>query len=89
MKNATVAKNYAEALLAAAEVKRQVEPFGQLMDAVAGAVAADERIGVALESPRVSKSVKAGLLQDALGDIAPKEFVRFLQAADARQLHAP
>ena len=84
MKNATVAKNYAEALLAAAEVKRQVEPFGQLMDAVAGAVAADERIGVALESPRVSKAVKAGLLQDALGDIAPPEFVRFLQAVVRR-----
>src|SRR5256886_12830776 len=61
-----------------------VERYGQLMDAVAGAVQADERIAVALESPRVSKAVKAALLERALEEVAPPEFVRFLQAGVRR-----
>ena len=54
MKSVTVARNYAEALFAAGQAKGggEVERFGMLIDAVAGAVAADERIAVALESPR-------------------------------------
>ena len=67
MKSTTVARNYAQALLLAAEAHGMaaIERYGQLMDAVAGAVQADERISVALESPRVSKAVKAALLAQA------------------------
>src|SRR5256714_9141322 len=61
-----------------------VERYGQLMEAGAGAVQADERISVALESPRVSKAVKAALLERALEEVAPPEFVRFLQAVVRR-----
>lgn len=84
MKETTVARNYAEALFAAADAKRQTERFGALMDAVAGAVQADERIAAALESPRVAKRVKTQLLRDALSDVAPREFVNFLQAVVRR-----
>ena len=86
MKSATVARNYAQALLLAAEAHGMaaVERYGQLMEAVAGAVQADERISVALESPRVSKAVKAALLERALEEVAPPEFVRFLQAVVRR-----
>ena len=86
MKSTTVARNYAQALLLAAEAHgmADIERYGQLMEAVAGAVYADERISVALESPRVSKAVKATLLERALGDLAPAEFVRFLQAVVRR-----
>ena len=86
MKSATVARNYAQALLLAAEAHGMaaVERYGQLMEAVAGAVQADERISVALESPRVSKAVKAALLERALEEVAPPEFVRFLQAVVLR-----
>lgn len=86
MKPATIARNYAEALVAAAEAKGkgQIERYGQLLDAVAGAVQADERIAVTLESPRVPKALKARLLADALSDVAPEEFVRFLQAVVRR-----
>lgn len=84
MKSATIARNYAEALFAAGEGKKDVERFGAFMDAVAGAVTVDERIGIALESPRVSKRVKAKLLQDALDGVAPAEFVRFLTAVVKR-----
>ena len=86
MKSTTVARNYAQALLSAADAHGMavVERYGQLMEAVAGGVEADERIAVALESPRVSKAVKAALLERALGDLAPAEFVRFLQAVVRR-----
>ena len=86
MKSSTIARNYAEALLLAAEAQETaaVERYGRLIEAVAGAMQADERISVALESPRVSKAVKAALLARALGDLAPPEFVRFLQAVVRR-----
>ncbi|HYU07952.1 MAG TPA: F0F1 ATP synthase subunit delta, partial [Gemmatimonadales bacterium] len=78
MKSVTVARNYAEALFAAGH------EFGPLLDAVAGAVQADERIATALESPRVSKAAKALILERALKGEAPPEFVRFLQAVVRR-----
>ena len=86
MKSTTIARNYAQALFLAAEAHgaAEIEQYGRLMEAVAGAVQADERISVALESPRVSKATKAALLERALGDLAPAEFVRFLQAVVRR-----
>ena len=84
MKHATIARNYAQALFAAAEAKGEVERFGELMDAVAGAVQADPKIAIVLDSPRVAKAVKADLLERALGSTTPKEFVRFLQAVVRR-----
>ena len=86
MKSTTVARNYAEALFLAAEAAGgdAVEQFGRLLGALAGAVQADERIGVALESPRVAKATKAALLERALVGLAPPQFVRFLQAVVRR-----
>ena len=84
MKSVTIARNYAAALFAAARAKDDVERYGAFMDGVAGAVQADERIALALESPRVAKRVKTQLLADALDDVAPAEFVRFLQATVRR-----
>lgn len=84
MKAATIARNYAEALFAAGAARKDVERYGAFMDAVAGAVQADERISLALESPRVAKRVKAQLLEAALSGAAPPEFVRFLQATVRR-----
>ena len=78
MKNETVARNYAEALFAVGD------GFGPLLDAVAGAIQADERIATALESPRVTKAAKARILEAALQGHAPREFIRFLQAVVRR-----
>ena len=78
MKSVTVARNYAEAMFAVGD------KFGGLLDAVAGAVQADERIATALESPRVSKAAKSNILERALKGEAPREFVRFLQAVVRR-----
>lgn len=78
MKSVTVARNYAQALFAAGD------QHGQLLDAVAGAIQADERVATALESPRVSKATKSQILERALKGEAPREFVRFLQAVVRR-----
>ena len=78
MKSVTVARNYAEALFAVGD------SFGELLDAVAGAVVADTRIEAMLASPRVSKGVKGQILERALRGEAPVEFVRFLQAVVRR-----
>jgi F-type H+-transporting ATPase subunit delta len=86
VKSTTIARNYGQALFLAAEPRggEATERYGRLLDAVAGAVQADERIAVALESPRVPKTIKAELLTRALGDVAPPEFVRFLGAVVRR-----
>ena len=78
MKSITIARNYAEALFALGD------GYGPLLDAIAQAVQADERIRTALESPRVSKAAKSQILERALKKEAPKEFVRFLQAVVRR-----
>ena len=78
MKSVTVARNYAEALFAAGD------EFGELLDGIAGAIQADERIATVLESPRVSKAAKGQILERALKGEAPRKFVRFLQAVVRR-----
>jgi len=78
VKSITVARNYAEALFAAGD------KYGDVLDAVAGAISADQRIAIVLESPRVSKLAKSQILEKALKGDAPKEFVRFLQAVVRR-----
>jgi F-type H+-transporting ATPase subunit delta len=78
VKSITVARNYAEALFAVGD------RFGELLDGVAGAIQADERIATVLESPRVSKTAKSQILERALKGEAPREFVKFLQAVVRR-----
>lgn len=68
----------------AAEQLGQADLFGRLMDALAGAIQSDESIAVVLDSPRVTKAVKAHILAAALEGEAPVEFVRFLQAVVRR-----
>jgi F-type H+-transporting ATPase subunit delta len=84
VKSVTVARNYAEALLAAGEGTGDVEQFGDLIAAVAGAIQADSRIALVLESPRVPKPEKARILEESLEGMAPIQFVRFLQAVVRR-----
>ena len=84
MKSVTIARNYAEALFDAADARRDTDRYGELIDAVAGAVQSDPRIAVALDSPRVAKAVKGEILRKALAGLVPDEFVRFLEAVVRR-----
>lgn len=84
MKNPVVARNYAAALVALAERHGQVEQYGLLLDALAGAVDVEPRIRHVLESPRVHKAAKKRILEQALKGTAPAPLVRFLEAVVQR-----
>ncbi len=84
MRESTIARNYAEALFASGERTGATEQYARLLEAVAGAIAADERISAVLESPRVSKPQKQALLASALAGRAPDPFIRFLGAVVRR-----
>src|SRR5207247_10215193 len=69
VKSVTIARNYAEALFAAGA------QFGDVLDAVAGAIQADGRRAVVLESPRVCEAAKSELVERAGKGEAPREVV--------------
>lgn len=83
MRSVTIARNYAEALFDLGERSGQAERYGDLMDAVAAAIATTPKVQAVLMSPRVPKRDKAQLLGAALRDV-PREFVLFLQAVIKR-----
>lgn len=78
MSQLVVARNYAEALLAVAKRHHAVERFGELLDAVTGAVETEPAVLAVLMSPRVTKAAKQQLFARALAGTAPEPFVRFL-----------
>ena len=84
MREPTIARNYAQALFEAGERSNETERFAMLMEAVAGAIEADVRIRVAMDSPRVPKALKQRLLHQALVRRAPETFIRFLGAVVKR-----
>jgi F-type H+-transporting ATPase subunit delta len=84
VKNAVVARNYAEALVEVAEKQGEVARYGQLLDLVAGVVAVEPRVRHVLESPRVPKAAKKQILERALKGVAPTALVRFLGAVVQR-----
>ena len=79
MRDAPVCRNYAETLLAVAEKEQQVERYGELIDTVAGVLAADPALRGVFMSPRVPKQAKMRLVEQALSKVAPAPFIRFLQ----------
>ncbi len=84
MRAPAVARNYAEALFELGKASGDAERYAELLDAIAGAVAAEPQIEAVLESPRVRKEVKLGLLERALEGLAPRQFVLFLQSVIRR-----
>lgn len=84
MRDATVARNYAEALLEAAQRHGVVERCGELLDVLAGVWAADPQLRGVFMSPRISKAAKQQLVARALRNVAPAPFVGFLRAVIQR-----
>ena len=84
MREATIARNYAEALFELGESSGQTQAFADLIDALAGAIESDDRIHMALDSPRVPKAQKQELLAKALAGRASETFIRFLAAVIKR-----
>ncbi|MDB4908775.1 MAG: synthase subunit delta [Gemmatimonadetes bacterium] len=79
MRDATIARNYAEALLELARQAKDLPGWGNMMNEVAAAVENDAKLRLFLESPRVDAAKKNEVLRKAYGDRVPLTFLRFLQ----------
>jgi F-type H+-transporting ATPase subunit delta len=84
VRNPAIARNYAEALFAAGERSGDTERFGEVLDALAGAIGTDERIRIVIETPRVPKGQKLVILRQALEGRTPPAFLRWVEAVVRR-----
>ena len=91
MRGETIARNYAEALLALARKAGDLQGWGAMIGDVADAMQRDIKLRRFLESPRVSAQQKNDLLAKAFQDRMPRLFVRFLQSmvSHRRQMLIP
>lgn len=79
-----MARNYAEVLFDLGERSGQTDRYYDLIDATAAAVDQSPQVEAVMMSPRVPKAEKARLLSAALHDVAPREFVLFIEAVVKR-----
>jgi F-type H+-transporting ATPase subunit delta len=91
MRDTTIARNYAETLLALATKAGDLRGWGAMLGDVATAMETDPRLKLFLESPRISAAQKNKLLAEALQDRMPRLMVRYLQSlvAHRRQMLIP
>ena len=91
MREPTIAKNYAEALLDLAKKDGDLAKWGRLIDQMAEAMNTDAKLAGFLASPRISAGEKNKVLAQALEGQVPATFLRFLQALvrNRRQLLIP
>ena len=91
MRETTIARNYADALLSLARKANDTDGWGRTIGEVADAVSGDATLRHFLESPRVSVTQKRELLGRAFQDRVPTLFLRFLQTVvtKGRQLLLP
>lgn len=91
MRDTTIARNYAEVLLALARKANDVDGWGRTITEVADAVGGDVSLRHFLESPRVSAAQKKGIIAKAFADRVPTLFLRFLETLvdKGRQLLLP
>lgn len=80
MRDPTIARNYAEALVSLARKANDLGGWGTMISDVADAIARDERLHLFLESPRVDVDTKNEVIARAFQDRMPRLFVRFLQS---------
>jgi len=79
MRDSTIARNYAETLIALADKAGDREGWGKLVQDIANAIDSDIRLRRFLESPRISVQEKSQVLAKAFGNKVPSLFLRFLQ----------
>jgi F-type H+-transporting ATPase subunit delta len=91
MRDTTIARNYAETLLALARKSEDLPGWGRMIDDVANAVQGDDRLRKFLESPQVSADEKNAVFEKAYEDRAPRLFLRYLQrlVKNRRQMLIP
>jgi F-type H+-transporting ATPase subunit delta len=85
MRDPTIARNYAETLLALAQRANDLDGWGETINEVADAVEGDPRLSNFLASPKVSANEKIEIIRKAFQDRLPRLFVRFLAAVIANR----
>ena len=68
MRETTIARNYAEALLALARKSDDLQGWGRMIDDVANAIERDDRLRHFLEAPQISADQKNEVLEKAFED---------------------
>ncbi len=91
MRDTSIARNYAEALLALARKANDTAGWGAAVSALGDAVAQDATLRHFLEAPQVSAAQKNAVLGKALGQAVAPTFVRFVQklVTNRRQMLLP
>jgi F-type H+-transporting ATPase subunit delta len=85
MREPTIARNYAETLVALAERAGDLDGWGETISEVADAIASDTRLSNFLSTPRVSAKGKVDIITKAFQDRLPRLMVRFLGAVIANR----
>ena len=80
MRDTTIARNYAETLLALGGKANDLRGWGAMITDIANAMATNPRLRLFLESPRVGTAEKNAVLAAAFTDKMPRNFLRFLQS---------
>jgi F-type H+-transporting ATPase subunit delta len=80
MRDTTIARNYAETLLALAGTANDLRGWGSMITDLADAMGANPKLRLFLESPRVGSAEKNAVLGAAFSDRMPRNFLRFLQS---------
>ncbi|HMC56507.1 MAG TPA: F0F1 ATP synthase subunit delta [Gemmatimonadaceae bacterium] len=91
MRQTSIARNYAEALLELARRAKDLRGWGTLIQSVADAIERDQKLRAFLETPRVDATRKNAVFRKALSDTAPSRFVRFIESviSHRRQMLLP
>lgn len=91
MRDSSIARNYAEALLALARKAKDLDGWAEMISDFAAAVEQDATLRRFLESPRVSAAQKDEVITKAVQDRVPKLFLEFLRALlrNRRQMLIP
>ena len=91
MRETTIARNYAEALLTLARKAEDPAGWGKMLADVATAMGSDVTLRRFLESPKIEAAQKKEIIRKALQDRAPRLLVRYLETliANRRQMLIP
>ncbi|HEV7993612.1 MAG TPA: F0F1 ATP synthase subunit delta [Gemmatimonadaceae bacterium] len=80
MRDATIARNYAETLLVLAGRAEDLRGWGKMLTDVATAMDENPTLRLFLESPKVSAEQKSAVLGKAFTDRMPRLMLRFIQS---------
>ncbi|MBV6520683.1 MAG: ATP synthase subunit delta [Gemmatimonadaceae bacterium] len=91
MRDTTIARNYAEALMALAQQARDLDGWGASFNRVADAVQTEPRLRNFLAAPQVAAAEKNAVLEKAFASVLPHTMLRFLQklVLNRRQMLIP